>query len=229
MDEAIALLSKMTKGTQEIEMPSILGTGANSEGGVYREDLGSGFTTAPSTVGGGGGAGGGGGGAGRAVDYIHEWRDLRLVRRMVDDEVFDKQKVDFLITPTIRELPWTIEEELTRAANSRARQSEARQHARARRLRPAHHHRPLRLFEIRPSHRASDQRAEVSGRDCSGPRSRMATEDGLAHEEAIAGARRQGSGAVENGGGTDWGGGDAVASSVLWRPVKLRLRCRRSN
>jgi aspartyl-tRNA(Asn)/glutamyl-tRNA(Gln) amidotransferase subunit A len=55
------------------------------------------------------------------VDYIREWRNLRLVRRTVDDEVFQKQNVDFLITPTLRELPWTIEEELGRAANARAR------------------------------------------------------------------------------------------------------------
>jgi aspartyl-tRNA(Asn)/glutamyl-tRNA(Gln) amidotransferase subunit A len=103
-------------------MPSILDTGANSEGTVYREYLGSSFTTAPSTGGGGGAAaGGGGGGAGRAVEYIREWRNLRLVRRMVDDEVFDKQKVDLLVTPTIREVSWTIEEELTRGANARAR------------------------------------------------------------------------------------------------------------
>jgi aspartyl-tRNA(Asn)/glutamyl-tRNA(Gln) amidotransferase subunit A len=65
--------------------------------------------------------GGGGGGGGRAVDYINEWRALRLVRRTVDDDVFRKQEVDLIVTPTIREVPWTIEEELTRAANTRAR------------------------------------------------------------------------------------------------------------
>src|ERR1700730_14625787 len=61
--------------------------------------------------------GGGGGGSSRAVDYIKEWRQLRLLRRTVDDDVFLKQNVDLLITPTIRHLPWTIEEELGRAAN----------------------------------------------------------------------------------------------------------------
>jgi aspartyl-tRNA(Asn)/glutamyl-tRNA(Gln) amidotransferase subunit A len=117
LEDAVALLNKMTKGSQEVEMPSILGAGAGSEGTVYREALGSGFVAAES----GGGGGGGGGGNARAVDYIHEWRNLRLVRRTVDDEVFRKQSVDFLITPTIRELPWTIEEELGRSANARAR------------------------------------------------------------------------------------------------------------
>ena len=63
----------------------------------------------------------GGGGSSRAVDYIREWRNLRLVRRTVDDEVFSKQNIDFLITPTLRELPWTIEEELGRSANARPR------------------------------------------------------------------------------------------------------------
>lgn len=119
MDEAIALLTKMTKGSQEVEMPSILDTGAGSEGTVYREALGSSFVGGEASA--GGGAGGGGGGGSRAVEYIREWRNLRLVRRTVDDEVFKKQNVDFLITPTIRELPWSIEEELGRSANARGR------------------------------------------------------------------------------------------------------------
>ena len=127
MEAALAQLGKLTKGAKEIEMPSILGTGANSQGGVYREDLGSGFVRAetdvadPAAAGGGGRGGGGGGGTGRAVDYIHEWRALRLVRRMVDDDVFRKQEVDLIVTPTLREVSWSIEEELTRAANTRAR------------------------------------------------------------------------------------------------------------
>ncbi len=126
LEEAIALLTKMTKGSKEVELPSILGTGAGSEGGVYREALGNGFVrselaAAEAGAGGGGGRGGGGGGGARAVDYIREWRALRLVRRTVDDEVFRKQDVDLLITPTIRELPWSIEDELGRAANARPR------------------------------------------------------------------------------------------------------------
>lgn len=125
VEEALAVLSRLTKGPKEIEMPSILGTGANSEGGVYREALGSAFVRAESEAAdaGIGGAGGRGGGpaSNRAVDYIREWRALRLVRRMVDDEVFRKQEVDVIVTPTIRELPWSIEEELTRAADTRQR------------------------------------------------------------------------------------------------------------
>ena len=123
LEAANALLGKMTKGTKEIELPSILGTGASSQGGLYRENLGSGFVRAETeTADTGGGAGGGfGRGGSRAVDYIHEWRALRLVRRMVDDEVFRKQEIDLVITPTIREVSWSIEEELTRAANTRAR------------------------------------------------------------------------------------------------------------
>ncbi|MDQ1470027.1 MAG: aspartyl-tRNA(Asn)/glutamyl-tRNA(Gln) amidotransferase subunit, partial [Bryobacterales bacterium] len=133
VEEAIALLSRMTKGSKEIELPSLLGTGASSEGGVYREGLGSGFVRAEwdtaDAVGVGAGAAAGGSGAvagggrvsSRAVDYIQEWRALRRLRRRVDDEVFRKQEADLIVTPTIRELPWTIEEELTRAASTRAR------------------------------------------------------------------------------------------------------------
>ncbi|MGD1059672.1 MAG: amidase [Solirubrobacteraceae bacterium] len=128
VEAATAVLVKMTKGAKEIEMPSILGTGANSEGGVYREELGNAFVRAETESAGGGSGGGaegrgGGGGLGgsRAVDYIREWRALRLVRRTVDDEVFRKQEVDLIVTPTIREVAWSIEDELTRAANARAR------------------------------------------------------------------------------------------------------------
>ena len=129
MESARAELDKMTKGAKGIELPSILGTGAASEGGVYRESLGSGFVRAEGDSADAGAAGAGFTGAGavggrggaRAVDYIHEWRALRLVRRMVDDEVFRKQEVDLIVMPTIREVPWSIEEELTRAANTRPR------------------------------------------------------------------------------------------------------------
>jgi aspartyl-tRNA(Asn)/glutamyl-tRNA(Gln) amidotransferase subunit A len=117
MDEAIALINNLTKGSREVEMPSILGTGADSEGGVYREALGNGFVSGET-------AGGGAGAGARAVDYIREWRQLRLIRRTVDDNVFQKQNVDLLVTPTIRHLPWTIEEELSRAANTAARHPE---------------------------------------------------------------------------------------------------------
>jgi len=120
MDAAVAQLSKLTKGTKEIEMPSILGTGAGGESGVYTADLGNGFVRTETESAGGGGTGGGGG-ASRAVEYIREWRQLRLVRRMVDDEVFRKQAIDLIVTPTIREVSWSIEEELTRGANGRAR------------------------------------------------------------------------------------------------------------
>jgi len=117
MDEAIALINNLTKGSREVEMPSILGTGADSEGGVYREALGNGFVSGET-------AGGGAGAGARAVDYIREWRQLRLIRRTVDDNVFQKQNVDLLVTPTIRHLPWTIEEELSRAASTGARHPE---------------------------------------------------------------------------------------------------------
>jgi aspartyl-tRNA(Asn)/glutamyl-tRNA(Gln) amidotransferase subunit A len=122
MEDAMAVLNKMTRGSKEVELPSPLGAGAGSEGTVYREALGSGFVRSELAAGdSGAGTGRGGGGAARAVDYIREWRNLRLLRRTVDDEVFRKQNVDFLVTPTIRELPWTIEDELGRLANARPR------------------------------------------------------------------------------------------------------------
>jgi aspartyl-tRNA(Asn)/glutamyl-tRNA(Gln) amidotransferase subunit A len=121
VEEALALLNKMTRGSREVELPSILGTGAGSEGAVYRESLGSSFVGPPDS---GTGGGGGANNAARAVDYINQWRKLRLVRRMVQEDVFRKQEVDLLITPTIRKLPWTIEDELGRSASNRPRTPE---------------------------------------------------------------------------------------------------------
>ncbi len=48
----------------------------------------------------------------RAVDYIRGWRDLTMVRRTVDEEVFAKQNVNVLVAPVVRHLPALIEEEL---------------------------------------------------------------------------------------------------------------------
>lgn len=119
VEEARVVLDKMTKGSREVQLPNILGTGAGSEGTVYREALGSAFVGAEPLAG-----GAGFNNAARAVDYIKEWRKLRLVRRTVDEDVFRKQEVDLLITPTIRKLPWTIEDELGRGANARPRTPE---------------------------------------------------------------------------------------------------------
>ena len=120
MDQAVAVLKKMTKDAREVELPSILDTGAGSEGAAYREILGSEFRVAEPTLNAAANPAGAGG-TGRAVDYIRQWRNLRLVRRLVNEEVFKKQNVDLLITPTIRELPWTIEEELDRLADAHPR------------------------------------------------------------------------------------------------------------
>jgi aspartyl-tRNA(Asn)/glutamyl-tRNA(Gln) amidotransferase subunit A len=122
MEAAISVLARLTKGSCEIQMPNVLGTGAGSEGAVFREELGNSFVSpegAPTGLG-----GGNGGGGQRAVDYIKEWRQLRLMRRTVDADVFQKQNIDLLVTPTIRHLPWTIEEELGRLANERPRHPE---------------------------------------------------------------------------------------------------------
>ncbi len=122
VQQSLKLLNRLTKGSCEVQMPNVLGTGAGSEGAVYRENLGSSFTVplgSPVSA-----AAGGNAGSGRAVDYIREWRQLRLLRRTVNEEVFEKQNVDVLVTPTIRHLPWSIEEELGRLANGRARHPE---------------------------------------------------------------------------------------------------------
>src|SRR5947207_3210780 len=87
---------------------------------VFRQTLGPSELAGVAPNGGRGGDGRGGG----AVDYIRQWRNLRTLRRIVNDEVFDKQKVECVLTPTIRHVSWSIEEELTRAADARPRNPE---------------------------------------------------------------------------------------------------------
>jgi aspartyl-tRNA(Asn)/glutamyl-tRNA(Gln) amidotransferase subunit A len=51
----------------------------------------------------------------KAVDYIRGWRELQLIRRTVDADIFQKQNVDVLIAPTARHAAPTVEEVLVPA------------------------------------------------------------------------------------------------------------------
>lgn len=111
VEDAIAVLTKMTKGTREVGLPSLLHAGVGAEIAAYHENLrgvnGGGyepstarvFPTTPDAT--------------RAADYIRGWRDLEMVRRTVDEEAFRKQGVDLLVAPVSRHTPSTIEEELS--------------------------------------------------------------------------------------------------------------------
>ena len=116
VEEALNVLNKLTRGSHEVGMPSLLHAGVSSEIAAYHENLrgvnGGGYEPAtarvfPATQ-----------DAARAVDYIRGWRELTLVRRTVDDEVFTKQKVDVLVAPSVRHLPALIEEELNPAGGA---------------------------------------------------------------------------------------------------------------
>jgi aspartyl-tRNA(Asn)/glutamyl-tRNA(Gln) amidotransferase subunit A len=113
IDEAISLLNKMTKGSHEVGLPSLLRAGVGAEIAAYHENLrgvnGGGYEASTARV------FPAGQDATRAADYIRGWRELTMVRRTVDEDVFQKQNVDLLIAPTARHAPATIEEELTPA------------------------------------------------------------------------------------------------------------------
>jgi aspartyl-tRNA(Asn)/glutamyl-tRNA(Gln) amidotransferase subunit A len=112
-EEALGVLDKLTKGRREVAMPSLLHAGVAAEIAAYHENLrgvNSGglepasarvFPTAQDNS--------------RAVDYIRGWRELTMVRRTVDDELFHKQNIDVVVAPVMRHLPPTIEEELNPA------------------------------------------------------------------------------------------------------------------
>jgi aspartyl-tRNA(Asn)/glutamyl-tRNA(Gln) amidotransferase subunit A len=113
IDDAISVLNKLTRGSHEVSLPSLLRAGASAEIAAYHENLrgvnGGGYepSTArvfPATA-----------DAARAVDYIKGWRELQLIRRTVDEDVFQKQGVDLLIAPTARHAAPTIEDALAPA------------------------------------------------------------------------------------------------------------------
>jgi aspartyl-tRNA(Asn)/glutamyl-tRNA(Gln) amidotransferase subunit A len=110
VEDAMEVLNKITKGSHDVSLPSLLRAGASGEVAAYHENLrgvnGGGYepSTArvfPTTQ-----------DATKAVDYIRGWRELQLVRRTVDVDIFQKQNVDLLIAPTARHAAQTIEEVL---------------------------------------------------------------------------------------------------------------------
>jgi aspartyl-tRNA(Asn)/glutamyl-tRNA(Gln) amidotransferase subunit A len=117
IDDAIAVLKKLTKDSREVALTSLLHSNVGAEVAAFHENLrgvnGGGFEAstgrafpAADTA--------------RAVDYIRGWRDLEMVRRTVDEDIFQKQSVDLLIAPASRHTVPTIEEELTQGAGAPA-------------------------------------------------------------------------------------------------------------
>jgi aspartyl-tRNA(Asn)/glutamyl-tRNA(Gln) amidotransferase subunit A len=110
VEDAMEVLNKLTKGSREVSLPSLLRAGAAGEVAAYHEGLrgvnGGGyepstarvFPTAPDAT--------------KAVDYIRGWRELQLIRRTVDVNIFQNQSVDLLIAPTFRHAAPTVEEVL---------------------------------------------------------------------------------------------------------------------
>jgi aspartyl-tRNA(Asn)/glutamyl-tRNA(Gln) amidotransferase subunit A len=110
VEEALGVLNKLTKGSREVGLPSLLHAGVSAEVAAYHENLrgvnGGGyepstarvFPAAQDTA--------------KAVDYIRGWRELAMLRRTIDENVFRKQNVDVLVAPTVRHLPTLIEEAL---------------------------------------------------------------------------------------------------------------------
>jgi aspartyl-tRNA(Asn)/glutamyl-tRNA(Gln) amidotransferase subunit A len=110
VEDALAVLNKLTRGSHEVSLPSLLRAGVNAEIAAYHENLrgvnGGGYEPAtarafPAAA-----------DSAKAVAYIRGWRELQLIRRTVDQDVFEKQSVDLLIAPTTRHAAPTVEEAL---------------------------------------------------------------------------------------------------------------------
>jgi aspartyl-tRNA(Asn)/glutamyl-tRNA(Gln) amidotransferase subunit A len=115
--DAIEVLNKLTRGSRDVSLPSLLRAGVPGEVAAYHEGIrgvnGGGYepSTArvfPATD------------QAKAVDYVRGWRELQLIRRTVDRNVFENQQVDVLVAPTFRHIAPTVEEILaTPAAGGR--------------------------------------------------------------------------------------------------------------
>ncbi len=109
IEDAIEVLNKITKGSHDVSLPSLLRAGAAGEVAAYHENLrgvnGGGYEPSTARV-------FPAADATKAVDYIRGWRELQLIRRTVDAEIFQKQSVDVLIAPTARHAAPTVEEVL---------------------------------------------------------------------------------------------------------------------
>jgi aspartyl-tRNA(Asn)/glutamyl-tRNA(Gln) amidotransferase subunit A len=109
VEDAIAVLNKLTRGSHDVSLPSLLRAGAAGEIAAYHENLrgvnGGGYEPSTARV-------FPAADATRAADYIRGWRELQLIRRTIDVDVFQKQNVDLLIAPTARHAAPTVEEVL---------------------------------------------------------------------------------------------------------------------
>ena len=110
IDDALAVLNKITKGSRDISLPSLLRAGVTGEIAAYHEGIrgvnGGGYEPSttrvfPATD------------ATKAVDYIRGWRELQLIRRTINADLFEKQSVEVLIGPTVRHAAPTIEDSLS--------------------------------------------------------------------------------------------------------------------
>ena len=112
VEQAIAVLNKLTKGAKEVSLPSLLKAGVAAERAAYHNDIrgvnGGGWEPATGRV-------LTAAAEARATDYIKGWRELEAVRRIVNETVFTKQSVEVLIAPSFRHMPKTIEETLAPA------------------------------------------------------------------------------------------------------------------
>jgi aspartyl-tRNA(Asn)/glutamyl-tRNA(Gln) amidotransferase subunit A len=114
VDDAFTVLNKLTKGSHEVGLPSLLHAGVGAEMIAAHENVRgvNGGTFEPSTT----RVFAANAESARAVDYIRGWRDLEIVRRSIDEDVFRKENVDLLIAPATRHMPPTIEQDLLPAA-----------------------------------------------------------------------------------------------------------------
>jgi aspartyl-tRNA(Asn)/glutamyl-tRNA(Gln) amidotransferase subunit A len=112
IEDAIAVLNKLTKGSHDVSLPSLLRAGAAGEVAAYHENLrgvnGGGYEPSTSRV-------FPAADATKATDYIRTWRELQMIRRTFDADVFQKQGVEALVTPTSRHPAPTVEESLVSA------------------------------------------------------------------------------------------------------------------
>jgi aspartyl-tRNA(Asn)/glutamyl-tRNA(Gln) amidotransferase subunit A len=118
VEDAIAVLVKMTKGAKDVTLPPVRDIGLNAESYAYHEDLytrGAGRYQIPTRNALKNGANA------KAADYIRSRWKLELLRRTIDDAFTD---FDLVVLPTRRRTPRKIDDAIKREQSDKPRNPE---------------------------------------------------------------------------------------------------------
>ncbi|MDX2178302.1 MAG: amidase [Bryobacteraceae bacterium] len=120
IEDAVALLAKMTKSQKDVVLPDTRGAQLGGEMYAYHEEL---YKTSSGRYQIQVRRGLARGGEAKAFEYVKGWRKLMTLRRTIGDW-FDQQGVDLLVLPTMRRAPRAVDEAIKLAESEKPRNPE---------------------------------------------------------------------------------------------------------